>query len=99
MKIKFSPQVGNQFDIQYSINGETITSTINGEVDSFDLSVITESNVFNGYETNLPINPICKAFRNDEGLHVELFKQINPNASRAERFPEYFEFTDGVLNG
>ena len=99
MKIKYSPQVGNQFEIQYSITGETITATINGETDSFDLSVITEDNRFNGYETNLPLKPICTAFRNADGLHVELFKQIDVDATREERFPEYFEFTDGVLNG
>ena len=99
MKIKLIPQVGNQFSIQYSINGETITANINGEVDSFDLSVITEENTFNGYETNLPLKPICTAFRDTNGLHVELFKQISPNASREERYPEYFEFTDGVLDG
>ena len=69
-------------DIAYEFNGETITAKYikNGKVDkesttqtdTFDLSVIEEGDKFEGVETDLPIDVIVDAYREDGELFVKL---------------------------
>ena len=75
---------GNNYndDIAYEFDNETITAKYitNGKVDAesttqtdtFDLSVIEEGDRFEGIETDLPIDPIVDAYREDGELYVKL---------------------------
>ena len=83
MKIIYTLR-GNNYndDIAYEFDGETITAKYitNGKVDeesttqidTFDLSVIEEGDMFEGIETNLPVDVIVDAYREDGELYVKL---------------------------
>ena len=75
---------GNNYndDIAYKFDGETITAKYitNGKVDAesttqtdtFDLSVLEEGDKFEGIETDLPVEPIVDAYRENGELYVKL---------------------------
>ena len=83
-------------DIAYEFDGETITAKYitNGkvdeesttEIDTFDLSVLEEGDRFEGIETNLPIEPIVDAYREDGELYVKLAWMPYPVADRLKMF-------------
>ena len=83
MKIIYTLR-GNNYndDIAYEFDGEEITAKYieNGKVDAensiqedtFDLSVLEEGDRFEGVETDLPIDVIVDAYREDVELFVKL---------------------------
>ena len=83
-------------DIAYEFDGETITAKYitNGKVDeenttetdTFDLSVLEEGDRFEGIETDLPIDPIVDAYREDGELYVKLAWMPLKVADRLEKF-------------
>ena len=97
MKIIYTLR-GNNYndDIEYEFNGETITAKYikNGKVDAesttqtdtFDLSVIEEGDKFEGIETNLPIDVIVDAYRENGELYVKLAWMPYPVADRLKMF-------------
>ena len=83
MKIIYSQMINNyNDDIAYEFDNETITAKYitNGKVDAesttqtdtFDLSVIEEGDKFEGIETNLPVDVIVDAYRENGELYVKL---------------------------
>ena len=83
MKIIYALRGSNyNDDIGYEFDGETITAKYieNGKIDAeittqtdtFDLSVIEEGDRFEGIETDLPIDVIVDAYREDGELYVKL---------------------------
>ena len=89
---------GNNYndDIAYEFDGETITAEYitNGKVDAestnqtdtFDLSVIEESDKFEGIETDFPIDVIVDAYRKNGELYVKLAWMPLKVKDRLERF-------------
>ena len=83
-------------DIAYEFKGETITAKYitNGKVDAesttqtdtFDLSVLEEGDRFEGVETDLPIDVIVDAYREDGELYVKLAWMPLKVADRIEKF-------------
>ncbi|MGM0409178.1 MAG: hypothetical protein ACQEQF_00330 [Bacillota bacterium] len=97
MKIIYTLR-GNNYndDIAYEFDGETITAKYitNGKVDAesttktdtFDLSVIAEGDKFEGVETDLPIDPIVDAYRENGELYVKLAHMPYPVDKRIKMF-------------
>ena len=97
MKIIYTLR-GNNYndDIAYEFDGETITAKYitNGKVDAesttqtdtFDLSVIEEGDKFEGIETNLPIDVIVDAYRENGELYVKLAWMPLKVEDRIEKF-------------
>ena len=89
---------GNNYkdDIGYTFDNETVTAKYitNGKVDAensiqedtFDLSVLEEGDRFEGIETDLPIDPIVDAYREDGELYVKLAWMPYPVADRLKMF-------------
>ena len=89
---------GNNYndDIAYEFDGEEITAKYitNGKVDAesttqtdtFDLSVLEEGDRFEGIETDLPINVIVDAYRENGELYVKLAWMPLKVADRLEKF-------------
>ena len=89
---------GNNYkdDLEYKFDGETITAKYieNGKVDAensiqedtFDLSVLEEGDRFEGIETDLPIDVIVDAYREDGELYVKLAWMPYPIADRLKMF-------------
>lgn len=90
MKVLYSPQVNNQDTVEYSFSGERIAVTLNGVTDIFDFSSSADG-VVESVETELPINPIVSARRENGVLHVELLYFINADATEEEKFPTWQE--------
>ena len=97
MKIIYTLR-GNNYndDIAYEFDGETITPKYieNGKVDkestsqedTFDLSVLEEGDRFEGVETDLPVDPIVDAYREDGELYVKLAWMPLKVADRLKKF-------------
>ena len=98
MKIKYSPQV-NEEQIRYEFDGDVITATICNFTDTFDFSEFPDGELKKYDEetgeelikTNLPINPIISAKRENGVLSVVLLNWIGTDASEEERFPDWIE--------
>lgn len=89
MNILFNPQVNDSQTIYYRFMDETITVTIKGDVDVFDFNGLPIGQA-DGIETILPVNPIIRAERKDDGqLYVELVKFITEDASEDEKYPTW----------
>ena len=83
-------------DIAYEFDGETVKAKYitNGKVDAesttqtdiFDLSVIEEGDRFEGIETDLPIDTIVDAYRENGELYVKLAWMPLKVAERLEKF-------------
>ena len=97
MKIIYTLRGSNyNDDIAYEFDGETITAKYitNGKVDdensiqedTFDLSVLEEGDRFEGIETDLPIDVIVDAYREDGELYVKLAWMPLKVADRLEKF-------------
>lgn len=89
MKIKFSPQVHSE-KIQYNFQGDSITATYQDQTEVFDFTDIPNG-ILTEVETNLPINPILSAKKEDGVLYVELLNFIGEDATEEERFPDWKE--------
>lgn len=88
MRIKYSPQV-NSSKIKYTFKDNIITATINGKTDIFDFTNIPDG-IAKNIETNLEINPIISAKKEDGILYVELLNFIDENETRQEvLFPNW----------
>ena len=89
---------GNNYndDITYEFDNETITAKYitNGKVDAesttqtdtFDLSVLEEGDRFEGIETDLSIDVIVDAYREDGELYVKIAWMPLKAADRLEKF-------------
>lgn len=97
MKIIYTLKGNNYNDeIAYEFDGEIITAKYitNGKVDAesttqtdtFDLSVIEEGDKFQGIETNLPIDVIVDAYRENGKLYVKLAWMPLKVKDRIKRF-------------
>lgn len=82
----------------YSIENEVIKATYKGVTDSFDFRGMPDGEVPYSIaknsleiETVLEVVPIVSAKKEDGVLSVELLQYIAPDASDAEKFPEWFE--------
>ena len=89
MKIKFSPQVHTE-KIEYTFQGDTITATYQEQTEIFDFEGMPNG-ILTEVETNLPINPILSAKKEDGVLYVELLNFIGEDATEEERFPDWKE--------
>ena len=102
MKIYLSPVRSDQ-KLTYQFSGETITATLDGQTETYNLSFVEEGQKIRPVEYDeagnetinipsaLPIHPIISAKREGGVLYVELINTIGRNASHAERFPEWKE--------
>jgi hypothetical protein len=94
MKILYSPQL-NEIDIlNYHFESEKITATLNGQSDIFDFSQMPNGKAMGGYQeapitTNLGINPIVEAIRENGILKVTLVNFIGMDASEEDKFPNW----------
>ena len=89
MKIKFSPQ-RNDEKIIYTFQSDTITATYQEQTEAFDFSNIPNGKL-EEVETNLAINPLLSAKKEDGILYVELLNFIGEDATEEERFPTWFD--------
>ena len=99
MQILYSPCV--VFDnrkINYTFENDVITATYKDLTDTFDFSGFPNG-VLNivTIETDLEVQPILSAKRENGILHVELLNFIGEDATEEERFPEWMEV--GVSDG
>ena len=97
MKIIYTLR-GNNYndDIVYEFECETIAAKYitNGKIDAesttqtgtFDLSVLEEGDRFEGIETDLPIDVIVDAYREDGELYVKLAWMPLKVADRIKKF-------------
>ncbi len=103
IKVFFTPQVALPGEkIEYSFHGETLTASLRGETDVFDLSVLPDGELDRGgggdeggdekqIETVLPVCPIVSAKRVEGVLHLELLNWIESDAPYESRFPDWVE--------
>ena len=101
MKIMYSPQMRVNEKINYVFQGDKITASYNGITDEFDFTgmpdgelAIYDTSVMPCiplFKTTLEFLPIISANKKDGILSVTLMKFIGPDASYAERFPEWVE--------
>lgn len=88
MKIKFSPQV-NENKIEYIFKGDTITATYKDKTDIFDFTDIPDG-ICENIETDLELNPIVSAKKEDGLLFVQLLNFIEDTETRQEiLFPDW----------
>jgi hypothetical protein len=91
MQIYLSPQVSEE-RIEYEFAGEVITATLNGVTDTFDFTGLTDGFVERAdVETDLGVNPIIEAHRENGVLYITLLNYIGFDASEDERFPQWVE--------
>lgn len=90
MKILFSPQRSIN-KIAYKIVGDVITATYNNKAsDAFDFAELPDGELdATKTETNLPINPIVSAKRENGELSVVLLNFVGENATEQELFPHW----------
>ena len=88
MKVLQIPQRSKR-KVFYSFNNEKITVNLNGQFDTFDFSTFEEGAIFEGVETDLPINPLVSAKREKGVLFVELLNFIDKDATEEEKFPTW----------
>jgi DNA-binding cell septation regulator SpoVG len=90
MRVLYSPIFNDVDTMDYVFEGDIITVTCNGVVDTFDFT-----NMPNGraeeIKTHLMYHPIREAERMDGILHVVLRKFISTEADESELFPEWIE--------
>jgi len=87
MKILKSPQISSN-SAEYSFNGDVITATLNGEVDTFDFSSMPNDSITTEIETTLAMPVIEKAERDASGvLKVVLYTPISEDATELQKFP------------
>lgn len=91
MKVLYSPQVSD-FVVTHSINGEVITSLVDGVEDITDLSSLPTDSVA-VIATTLNPAPVISAKRDESGeLWVELYTPIKMRASEEERNPDWIDY-------
>jgi len=88
MLVRYSPQRSDR-SLTYDIQGETITTTLDSQSDTFDFSALPDGELdVSALETTLDICPVLAARRVNGQLEVTLLKFHGPNAPVEERFPE-----------
>lgn len=94
IKIYFSPQRSDR-QIEYSLNGETVTARIGTVKDTFDFSGLPDGELDRHEDTQiktiLPVCPVISAKRVDGILHLELLNWLGPDAPYESRFPGWVE--------
>lgn len=69
--------------------GEQTTLTYNYKTDIFDFSILKNGDKAEEIETELDINPIINAFRDNNGvLHLEVLHQFGIHSPECERMAE-----------
>ncbi len=86
MIIYYSPQRSDS-KLGYEFDGEVITATLDGQVDTFDFSDMPNGKA-EEIASTLPICPVVSAKRTNGELEVTLLKFHGANAPYEERFPE-----------
>lgn len=89
MRILLSPIRTND-TISYSFEGEIITAALNGQVDVFDFSAMTDGTSIE-IVTDLPYSPIISAEKENGTLSIVLLNPISQEATEEEKFPEWME--------
>lgn len=88
MKIKYRPQVNSE-KIEYIFKGETITVKYKDGTDTFDFTNMPDG-ISENIETDLEINPIVLAKKENGTLWVELINFIEEHETRQEvLFPNW----------
>lgn len=88
MQIKYSPQRSN-VPLTYDFSGEQITAHQDGATDTFDFSSVPQGRA-ESFDSMLDPCPVLNAERDADGvLWVVLRSHIGPNATEAERFPDW----------
>lgn len=102
LKILFSPQVHETDRFIYEFGDQAIKVELNGKTDTFDFSGFpdgvlqledqeTEEELV---ETELEINPLLSAKKENGILYVELLNFIGLDATEEECFPEWIDHTE-----
>lgn len=87
MMVFFSPCRSDE-KIEYQFNGEKIIATFDGQTEEFDFSDMPDG-VLESVESDLPVNPIIEAKRENGELSVVLLNFIKEDATDEERFPKW----------
>jgi len=88
MLVRYSPQRSDR-SLTYDIQGETITTTLDSQSDTFDFSALPDGELdVSALETTLDICPVLAARRVNGKLEVTLLRFHGPDAPESERFPE-----------
>ncbi len=90
--VKYSPQRSDR-TLSYDFNGDTITATLGGEIDTFDFSEMPDGEAAQ-IESTLNPCPVLEARRVNGHLEVTLLRFHGPKASSEERFPQPEEVND-----
>ena len=90
IKVFYSPQIDETDILTYDIQGEVITATLNGVSDIFDFTDLPNG-MINEIISDLSVNPIIHAEREDGILYVELLNYIKEDATEFEKFPVWIE--------
>ena len=77
MKISYVHQINYQHQVSYEFNGDVITATVNGEIDTFDFSSMPNDSIAQSIESTLPVKVVIEAKKDKNGeLWIRLFKPI-----------------------
>lgn len=84
MVVTFVPQYDPYKKVSYSVEGETISVTVDkldgsSESDVFDFSDFGEDDLFEGVETTLSVNPVVFADRVNGVMHVTVIRWYSSN--------------------
>ena len=90
IKVFYSPQVNENDILTYEIQGEVIKATLNRTSDIFNFTELPDG-IVEKIETDLQINPVIYAEREDGILYVELLNYIKEDATEFEKFPVWIE--------
>jgi hypothetical protein len=77
--------------VSYTFSGESVTATIDGVSDTFDLSALPEGAELTAVETELPANPLVSARRGGGVLEVVLLRWYDDEDDEAVRWPQWEE--------
>lgn len=105
MKILFSPQVHETDRFKYEFENQKVRVTFKSKKDTFDFSgfpngVLQLEDPETGeklIETELEINPLISAKKENGILYVELMNFIGFDATEEERFPDWIDHTEYIL--
>lgn len=102
MRVYLIPIIGGS-EIKYVFNNDVIKAEYKGISDTFDFSGLPNGvlpihdDIGNELvETELELNPIISAKKENEVLFVELLNFISEDATEKEKFPEWIEHTEYV---
>lgn len=97
MKIRFLPRVDG-YTREYSLEGEVLSVTVNGQTDTFDLSALEPGDRVVDVESDLPCGTVKEAERDLDGvLHVTLYEAVPAGIDRVYDYSEWFDGLPTVL--